>query len=100
MGYKKTHKYFDKDSDPWRRSKMAVAENDDHPVGKRVLFVEAHPRMSDYAKRFVGHEGQVISHSKYPWEGAKWCVRFSHDKGHSLWLRPRYLKVLSEDQES
>jgi len=99
MGYKKTHKYFDKDSDPWRRriTGVAVAENDDHPVGKKVLFVLAHPRMSDYAKSFVGQEGEVISHSKYPWEGVKWCVRFP---GHSLWLRPRYLQVIVEDQES
>ena len=71
MGYKKTHKYFDHDSDPWRRSKMAVAENDDHPVGKMVLFVEAHPRMSDYTKSFLGQGGKVLSHSNYPWEGEK-----------------------------
>jgi len=94
MGYKKTHKYFDHDSDPWRRSKMAVAENDDHPVGLKVLFVSTHPNTSGLVRGFVGQVGEVISHSNYQWEGVKWCVRFEN---RSLWLRPRYLKVLSED---
>ena len=76
---------------------MAVAENDDHPVGKKVLFEKAHPNTSPFVKSFVGMVGEVLSHSNYPWEGIKWCVRFENDHPRSLWLRPRYLKVLSED---
>jgi len=76
---------------------MAVAENDDHPVGLKVLFTTAHPNTSGFVRGYVGQTGVVLSHSNYPWEGVKWCVRFGD---RSLWLRPRYLKVLSEDQES
>lgn len=104
MSYKKNHKYFDKDSDPWRRRITRVPE-DDHPVGLRVLFMGCHPNTSGLVKSFVGQEGKVLSHSHYPWESEKWCVRFivkgsSPVEGRSLWLRPIYLKILSEDHES
>ena len=95
MGYKKQHKYFDRDSDPWRR-RIVGTSKDEHPVGLKVLFVLAHPNTSDFVKGFVGQEGDVISHSNYPWESEKWCVRF---KGKSLWLRPRYLQVILEEDD-
>ena len=96
MGYKKTAKYFTS-RNPWERRIMLGVPEDEIPVGLKVLFVKAHPNTSGFVKGFVGQVGKVLSHSNYPWEGTKWCVRFGHD---SLWLRPRYLKVLSEDQES
>lgn len=96
MGYKKTHKYFDRDSDPWRRKIMDVEVKMAKPPEPRmyVIFDKGHHAMSSYTKSFIGKVGEVtlINHDE-----TEYHVQF---KRGCRWIKVKWLKTVLSPEES